>query len=182
VKAFARTPGNKIRVLLPDPDHPETMAELARRFDYKPADLAEMISESHAFFTSFPRGKNAKVEVKFVQKVPLFTFYIFDPGAIIAFYSHRGKEPVPTFVVSLGSLYEFVRKEFDGLWKVGREVAPPAGPPAAPTTTTPGGAAAVLAAAPSGSASPQSAPANGPATTPPAPPTPPDAAQEGGRS
>ncbi len=132
VREFAQRPGNKIRVVMPDPTHAETMAELARRFEYATADLIQRIQDSEAFLLSLRKGNGENVEIRFVRRGPLFSFYIFDQAAIIAFYSHRGLAPVPTFVVAHGSLYKFVRDEFDALVQ---QSATPAAPRLLPRAT-----------------------------------------------
>jgi hypothetical protein len=127
VAEYAKRDGNHIRVVLPDPDDAETLAELTRRFaEHEQAEYARMIRESAQFFLSLrpaPPADGANVEVRFVPKVPLFSFYVFDRGAIIAFYSHRGRVSVPSFLVDRGSLYDFARSDFERLFEHGRDAA-----------------------------------------------------------
>lgn len=120
---LAKVAANKrgsIRVILPDPDNDEIVQELSRRFNKGQDYIRENIREAMAYFPSLvPRTGGAKVEVRVGPVAPQHTFYIFDDTGILALYNHaRGREPVPTFVCRRGgTIYGFLRAEFDGMWE-----------------------------------------------------------------
>src|SRR5438876_3192568 len=103
--------GIRIRVVLPDPNHEDTVSELSRRFNYDKDRIVRLIKEAEQDFreigskyTSF----GTTVDLWHLPAAPLFTFYRFDFTAIIALYSHRQERvPVPAFIVeSPGKLYD----------------------------------------------------------------------------
>ncbi len=112
----------RIRVVLPDPDDAQVVRELARRFDYTPETLKELILEAEAYFKDLRKyagDGGAKVDLWYLPAAPHFTFYRFDNIAIMALYTHRKERtPVPTFVCEMGgTLYDYIRKEFDAMVK-----------------------------------------------------------------
>jgi hypothetical protein len=120
LRNFASREGNRVRVVLPDPDHEETVMELARRFNYTPQRLVGAIREAESYFGSLrpPEGaKGATIDIWFLPLALVFSFYRFDDIAIIAFYTHRREQvSVPTFVCETGgTLYDFVRAEFNAM-------------------------------------------------------------------
>ena len=120
----------RIRVVLPDPDDEQVIRELARRFEYEPEHLISLIREAEKYFKELQEraGKNgATVDIWFLPAAPHFTVYRFNRIAIMALYSHRRERiPVPTIVCEMGgTLYEYIRKEFDAMIKdggLGRQV------------------------------------------------------------
>lgn len=106
----------RVRVVLPDPNNKDTVSELARRFEFTPEDLKARIEESVDYFE---RLKGSNVELWFLPKCPVFSFYRFDHIGILATYKHqKGRGNVPTFVFEQGgTLYDFIRQEFDAMIK-----------------------------------------------------------------
>lgn len=125
LQELAAREGARIRVVLPDPDDEQTIVELARRFAYQPQQLRDLIKEAEEYFRNlhtFRGPKGAQIEIRFLPAAPVFSFYRFDHIAIIALYSHRrGRGPaVPTFVCEDGgTLYDYIRKEFDAMVTMG---------------------------------------------------------------
>jgi hypothetical protein len=115
VVAFAARGGTRVRAILPDPDHQETVAELARRFGRAADHVLLSIREAVDFFSGLVKGRNSTVEVRFIQKAPLISFYVFDEFAVVVLYNHVRKGPVPAFVFKKGPLYEFFQSQFDDL-------------------------------------------------------------------
>ena len=119
LQTLARRPGARIRVVLPDPEDCQTVAELARRFRCTDEELKRRVNEAYEDFRglqSLP-DRAAEVGVWFLPAAPQCAFYRFDRVGIISLYTHRrDRTPVPTFVVeSGGTLYDFIRKEFDAM-------------------------------------------------------------------
>ena len=113
----------RVRVVLPDPNNKDVVSELTRRFDIeKEEDLKGRIEESATFFKglkAIAENKGGSVELWFLQKCPVFSFYRFDHIGILATYKHqKGRGNVPTFVFEQGgTLYDFMRQEFDAMIK-----------------------------------------------------------------
>lgn len=63
--------------------------------------------------------EGGSVELWFLPKCPVFSFYRFDHIGILAMYKHqKGRGNVPTFVFEQGgTLYDFMRQEFDAMIK-----------------------------------------------------------------
>ncbi|TAK01993.1 hypothetical protein EPO44_08635 [bacterium] len=116
----AASRGIRVRVVLPDPEHDATVTELAKRFNYTKDRVVELIKGAEKEFSqlgSKSSGAGTTVDIWYLPAAPLLTFYRFDFKAVIALYTHRTERvPVPAFVVeSPGTLYNFVRQEFDAM-------------------------------------------------------------------
>ena len=110
----------RIRVVLPDPNDSQTVAELAKRFGYTEENLVNCIKEAEEYFKELhSRAMKTKAEVHiwFLSAAPAFTFYRFDHTGVLALYTHRKERTgVPTFVCEQGgTLYDYIRKEFDAM-------------------------------------------------------------------
>ncbi len=110
----------RIRIVLPDPEDKQVIAELARRFKYTDSEMKKLIEEAETFFRNLSNsaGANgAQIDIWFLPAVPYFSFYRFDRVGILALYTHRReRSPVPTFVCEMGgTLYDYIRKEFDAM-------------------------------------------------------------------
>ncbi|MCD5402149.1 DUF3606 domain-containing protein [candidate division NPL-UPA2 bacterium] len=110
----------RIRVVLPDPEDDQTVHELARRFNYTPEELRNLIKEAETHFRNLRSSTSvsgAQIDIWFLPAAPHFTFYRFDRIGILALYSHRRERaPVPTFICEMGgTLYDYIRKEFEAM-------------------------------------------------------------------
>ena len=117
LKKVAARKGARIRIVLPDPEDAQTVSELARRFNFTPKKLRELIREAETDFRNLRHisaDSGAQIDIWFLPATPQFSFYRFDRIAIFALYSHvRERVSVPTFVVEMGgTLYEYIRNEF----------------------------------------------------------------------
>jgi hypothetical protein len=123
IRALLARNDSKIRIILPDPDDENLMAQLAARFSKDADGLRDNILETVNEFRALA-VEPAKLEIHFAPKSPLFTFYVFNNFAVLAFYNHRdGKLSVPTFVCNHeGTLYQYLSNEFAGL-RVGARLA-----------------------------------------------------------
>ena len=123
LQALAKKHDARIRVVLPDPEHGPTIAELARRFSCSEEGARNRVNDALENFRSLSSSPDraADIGVWLLQAAPQFAFYRFDRTGIFSLYSHsRDRTPVPTFVVeSGGTLYDFIRKEFDAMVREG---------------------------------------------------------------
>lgn len=123
LQELARRPRARIRVVIPNPENPELMAELARRFAKTPEavrrDILDTINDLMAMFVEpFKHSPLSAPDFSLFlsPSAPVFTFYKFDRMAVLALYKHRiGKGGIPVFVAERGGkLYEFLSEEMHG--------------------------------------------------------------------
>lgn len=109
--------GGRLRVALPDPDNHTLMQDLASRTEWTTEDTSKGVRDAANFFLSLDKTNQTTVEVWYVPRPPLFSFYRFGDETVLAFNSHRlGKVTVPTFVVErAGDLDKFIEAEWNGL-------------------------------------------------------------------
>jgi len=106
-----------IRVVLPAPEDARIVAELARRFSTEPADIARRIHDTVTAFEELGKASPARIEVWFLPRPPVFSYYRFDDEAIFATYHPRdSKWQVPAFTFARGgSLFEYFEGEFEAM-------------------------------------------------------------------
>ncbi|VTR76302.1 hypothetical protein [Cellulomonas hominis] len=117
LERVARAKDSRIRVFLPDPDDPQTMSNLAQRFDTTPESVVAKINEAIIEYKSLAQPGGGVVEVYVRAGDALFSAYRFDGRAVLTLYSH-GRErrtSVPTWVLAGGELFSFVRQEIDAI-------------------------------------------------------------------
>jgi hypothetical protein len=127
LQGVAARRGSRIRIVLPDPEDQETVAELSRRFNKAPAYIVDAIRETEEFFKDLRRNAYAKdpqaadIEIWLLPAGPQYSSYRFDDLAILALYNHsKGRDPVPTFICARGgTLYDFVRRDFRSMTEGG---------------------------------------------------------------
>jgi hypothetical protein len=110
------------------------MSRLATRFSMDNGQIKQLIEEAHQQFVDIFSGPGAKgsLSIYYVDVDPVFTVYIFDHQAVLTLYSHqRNQVDVPAFVLDeRGSLYRFVREDFDSFLNpdasISRQVHPTA--------------------------------------------------------
>ncbi len=119
----------KVRLLLPDPDHPQVIGELARRYNKDESAMKADIREAAKDFTTiFPKAfAKKRLEIYYVPRAPLYTAYLADRKGVIAMYNHRQtRGSVPIFTVAKrGSFYRFARADIEALVKEGKLVPAP---------------------------------------------------------
>ncbi|SOC50167.1 hypothetical protein SAMN05660748_2907 [Blastococcus aggregatus] len=130
----------RIRVVLPDPTDDAAVDCMAERFTRSADDVRGDIRATTEKFHALGRGGAGTVEVYHRTGEPLSALYRFDNEAVVTLYSHRrGYGDVPYLLCrSGGSLYDFVRQEFDkliqqGVHQTGQPPQPPSPPTPAPT-------------------------------------------------
>lgn len=117
IAAFAARKEAVLRVFLPDSQDPRLVEHLAERFSMTPDELQGAIDEAARDFVQVfkdQQGK-AKLEIWFVKIQPVYTFYLFNEGVVMALYNHqRRKTAVPVFVAGRnGYIYDFVTREVE---------------------------------------------------------------------
>ncbi|MHA1280759.1 MAG: hypothetical protein ACTSQ8_26730 [Candidatus Helarchaeota archaeon] len=121
LKTAIRNNKARIRIVLPDPNNKDIVSDLTRRFDIdKEEDLKGRIEDAVNYFKKLKaEHEGSSVELWFLPKSPVFSFYRFDHIGILATYKHqKGRGNVPTFVFEQGgTLYDFIRQEFDAMIK-----------------------------------------------------------------
>jgi hypothetical protein len=115
--AFARRSGARLRIVLPDPDDAGIVDGMARRFGKTPAEIQERIRSSRSDFELTATNAVAKIEVWYLPRSPVFSYYRFDSVAIVALYHHKDiRATVPAFTFAKpGSLYDFFTDEFESM-------------------------------------------------------------------
>jgi hypothetical protein len=138
----AAKPGTRMRVILADPTDDAAVECMAERFTRNTDDVRSDIRATTDKFLSLARGAVGTVEVYHRTGEPLTALYRFDNEAVVTLYSHRrGYGDVPFLLCrSGGSLYDFVRGEFEklieqGTRQTGPQPAPPVGDPVIIPTT-----------------------------------------------
>jgi hypothetical protein len=86
-----------------------------------PEDVRAAIDGARRYFealASRPQSQ-ATIQIWLLPIAPMLTFYRFDRRAVFTIYNHqRDRAPVPTFIVEQGgTLYDFIRSEFDAMIK-----------------------------------------------------------------
>lgn len=109
--------GASIRVILPDPADDQNLQVLAKRFDMKDSDLKGKIEEAIHSWEGL-RAHGGAIEICLSKVTPLFSVYIFNTRAVIAFYNHRkGRIPVPTFICDEdGFMFKYLSKEWEDIY------------------------------------------------------------------
>lgn len=127
LSAAAAKSGTRIRVVLPDPGDLDLMKMLARRFGQDVDELTASVREAAAAYWSLKQDGGAEIEVYYRRGDLMFSYYRFDGVGIFVLYSHsRQRTNVPTFVCHAGgSLYAFLRNDFDEIVKQSRRVQSP---------------------------------------------------------
>lgn len=105
----------QIRIVLPDPDDNQIMAELARRFQIRADEVRQRVRDSAEDFIKIFGKSKATFSLWYLPESPVFTMYRFDHRAILALYKHRHERgEVPTFMVQKGGLiYDFLVQDFE---------------------------------------------------------------------
>lgn len=115
----------KIRVLLPDPDHPPLMDALALRFSSTPDEVKQRIADAVDYFKRIFSANDvgATCVLHFTRVSPEYAFYRFDDKGVVTFFNHLGRTgKVPTFEVEAGgTVFMFAQEEFNELALDARE-------------------------------------------------------------
>lgn len=117
---IASSAGNRIRIVLPDPENETVVKELAKRVNKTENGIRERILEAkHDFSQTRVKNANsgANIEIWYAAVTPTLTLYLFDTAVVVTLYSYlRDKSGVPHFVaVKGGSLYNSMVQEFETL-------------------------------------------------------------------
>ena len=108
---------SRVRVILPNPKNQAIVRTLASRFQKTEDSVREVIQETVLAYRRLGAARN-NVEVLFADKLPTFTFYLFDNRAVLALYSHRSGREIPVLTMLCtheGAYFRYLRDEFDSL-------------------------------------------------------------------
>mgnify|MGYP001454524043 CR=1 FL=1 len=120
---FARNKSTKLRIVLPDPDSPQVMDALGRRYSISPDDVKRRVEEAAQFFRSLFHGKAAdRLDLRYTESEPTYAYHRFDECAIITMYHTLGKiGAVPVLRCSKGgSFYDLFSRDFESLFASAR--------------------------------------------------------------
>jgi hypothetical protein len=119
LEKFAARSGTSCRIILPDPDNAEVMKAVATQFGRTEQSIHTRVTEGAVdFVTMLSRpGSQAKHEVWYSSKPPMFSFFIIGNSAVITLYKHNSAQ---TNVVGLvvrreGAFYKYLEKELSAL-------------------------------------------------------------------
>lgn len=109
----------RFRVVLPDPDDDIIMSIFARRFiGMSKEQIRDSIKEAAEDFKRL-QAIGARVNVWYLNDIPMYSFYRFDSTTVWAVYSHQrnfNQKPMPVFILNEdGELYKFVRSDFEAV-------------------------------------------------------------------
>lgn len=123
LKILAKKRNARVRLIVPDPTHPEIMADLASRFGIADAvvmanTITQAISEYKKLFLSCG-NPSLNFTVWMHHETPVSSFYRFDRCAVITLYKHsKGRGNAPTITATRGgSLYAYIESEVDSMVK-----------------------------------------------------------------
>lgn len=115
----------RVRVILPNGANDTVIDALANRFDMTAADLRQKIVDAVRGYEGIAKSAKGTVEIYLHDTIPLFSCYRLDNSAVLTPYTHRqDRMEVPTIVCKGGSLYQWIRQEFDVLLKTSTQVFP----------------------------------------------------------
>lgn len=117
LNALAQRKGARLRVVLPDPDEENIVSELARRFAEPRGEIEKRIRNSRGEFENLAKDAAAQIEVWYLARSPVFSYYRFDSTGIVALYHHkriRATVPALTFAKE-GSLFDYFSDEFESM-------------------------------------------------------------------
>ena len=123
LKYLAQKQNCRIRLIVPNPENLDSMADLAKRFGAADAEtmqsrIKQAIVEYKAIFNSI-NNTSLDFSVWTHTETPVTSFYRFDLCAVFTLYKHsKGRGNVPTFVAERGgTLYDYIENEVDAMIK-----------------------------------------------------------------
>lgn len=123
---LANNPKANVRLVLPDPENPTVLAEIARRFNTEPEHLKKLMQDSIADYDAiFSNGRCTSKRV-LVPTTPVYTYYRFDTRILVALYRNGDQRgTVPAFLISRGGLYDFFTNDMNELFGEPEPLAEP---------------------------------------------------------
>ena len=115
LKQIATNPKATIRVVLANPDNPDLMLELARRYELPAAEVTSCVRESLADFRALLASGAAECHIHVSNRASLHTYYRFDEVLVLSLFSNNNaKADRPGFLLNRdGTLTRFLRDEFE---------------------------------------------------------------------
>lgn len=121
---FAAKKGRRLRVALPDPANEQVMDALAKRFYTTKEVVRERVLEATRRYQSLRKKGGADIRVYYRDGEPVYAGYLFDSDLVVTLYTHRKAKvaDVPVIRVRGGDLVEFVKDDFEEIFRIGTEV------------------------------------------------------------
>jgi hypothetical protein len=120
LRNLVKREGTHLRVILPDRENGDQVAQLAARFSASPAEIVQRIAHAEQAFAALlrDRGPRTTVELRCTSAFPVFTYYRFDRRCVGVFYTQVNKRvQVPAFECERGgTLHTFFSDQFSVLW------------------------------------------------------------------
>jgi hypothetical protein len=123
IRYLAAKKNSRVRLIVPDPENGEIMADLAKRFNAIDADtmkgrIKQAIEEYKSLFASV-NNPSLDFSVWIHDETPISSFYRFERCAVITLYKHaKGRGSAPTLVADRGgALYSYIESEIDSMVK-----------------------------------------------------------------
>jgi hypothetical protein len=122
LRELAANPKATIRIVLANPNNPDLMGELARRYDLSVADVTTCVRESVADFTALLAGRAADCHIHLSDRAASYTYYRFDDALLLTLFSNNNaKADRPGFLLKRdGTLTQFLREEFEEYFRASR--------------------------------------------------------------
>jgi hypothetical protein len=118
IERLARNPNARVCLILPDPEEDWLIATLSERFSYPIESVREKIRQTEREFRRIFDGGAAQLEIRYHQRDPVFSFYLFEHHAVLAPYTHRRNRVTDLFTIVCdkgGSIFRFIENDFESL-------------------------------------------------------------------
>jgi len=115
LREFVKTPGARLRLVMPDPQDDAAVAALAERYATSMDEVRGRIAEAATEFASL--ASNDIVHIWYMRGTPMYSWYRFGHEGVISFYNHQvDRSPVPAFLVHEGGIFfTFANADFEKL-------------------------------------------------------------------
>jgi hypothetical protein len=126
LRELANHPKATIRIVLANPDNPDLMCELARRYDLSVVEVTACVRESLSDFAALLAGRAADCRIHVSDRAASYTCYRFDDAFVFTLFSNNNaKADRPGFLLKRdGTLTRFLREEFEEYFRASRAYQP----------------------------------------------------------
>lgn len=106
----------RVRIVLPDPNNPDLISELSRRFAIEPEALKGRLDEAVKEFKDIFQGSACQFQLICIPTAPVYTYYRFNQRILVAFYKNQTRRAdVPALLLTQGPLYDFFYNDFSAM-------------------------------------------------------------------
>jgi len=116
--ALGKDPKCRIRVVLADPNCPELVAELARRYNKTHEEMLVSMNEAVREYTEFLGGGLAQFELYLSKRACLYTYYRFNDSIVVSFLPNHKvmRTERPTIILERSGVFPTIfRQDFHQL-------------------------------------------------------------------